>query len=251
MKAHSRWLFISGFPVVTLIMLGGCLVGFAVELVVWFTGQPLGDFLVTFGVVPVGLVSYFRSVEGATFLNSVMPFFSSLFIHGGFLHLLTNVLYLWVVGDVLEDWLGATRLIVLFLFGAAGELLVRIGASGYPSGLPSVGVSGAVAALIGGYIVVLSRAVERADRPVSVAAILRRVPLYIGVVAWFPLQLLNRYLAFPAGTCQTREPVAWLALSTGFLLGVFLVSLSGPHGTGSSAEATAFRDEREVSAFQA
>jgi hypothetical protein len=66
-----------------------------------------------------------------------------------------NLSWLWVVGDLVEDWLGRTRVLVLVLFGAAAELIVRIGLAPSPSGLASVGLSGSVAALIGAFLVIL------------------------------------------------------------------------------------------------
>ncbi len=264
MPFHRRMLVGSRFPVVTTVLIGACLVGFIVEL---FQGRALGEFLLRFGVVPVGLVSYFLDVSGASVTRSVLPFFSSLFLHGGYLHLLVNVSFLWIVGDVVEDALGRTRYVVLFLFGAAAELIVRIGVSPEPSSIPSVGASGAVAALVGGYVVVLSwlwrGGQEKGDSPLDSAKgtvpfarpgaglpLSGRVSLLLGGLAWFPLQILNRSLAL-APTCQTEEPVPWLALAASFAMGVFLVALSGPRRSASTpSEAVAFPNE-ETAPLQA
>lgn len=248
MRGYRRVLFVRQFPVVTGILFVGCLLGFIVELL---RGPDLPEFLLKFAVVPVGLVSYFRGVEGATFAANVLPFFSSLFLHGGFVHLLANVFYLWLVGDLVEDWLGRVRFGVLFLFGAAAELIVRIGLSPTPSGLASVGISGGVAALIGGYVVILAKVGAGEDYENRKVMLFSRLPLILGGLAWFPLQLLNGYLAL-APTCQTREvtvhqPTAWLGLLSSFLLGMFLLSLSGSRSAPTSAEAPAFREEVEIS----
>ncbi|HUW57662.1 MAG TPA: rhomboid family intramembrane serine protease [Planctomycetota bacterium] len=250
MRKNPREFLLLEFPLVTLIILAGCLLGFIVEVVLLGSGRGLPDFLVSFGVVPLEVVSYFHGVAGTTFLNSVLPFFSSLFLHGGVLHLLTNVLYLWMVGDVLEVWLGRTRFVVLFLFGSAAELIVRIGVSGVPSGLASVGISGAVAALIGGYAVVVGKALRKETGEAGFSGLLRRLPLVLGTAAWFPMQLVNGYMQL-GETCQTHDPISWLALLTSFALGMFLVSLSGRRDAPVSAEAPALPTEEDVSFLEA
>ena len=226
MQTSSGMRLVARPPIVTLIVLVGCLVGFVVALAVGTRDLP--EFLLNFGVVPAGVVAYFAGAEGATFVNSLLPFVSSLFLHGGFIHLLANVFTFWMVGDMVEAWLGATRYATLFVFGAIAELIVRMGVSG-PSQIASVGISGGVAAVIGGYVVILLK-IRAKDEPRAAAAILlRRLPLIVVAVAWFPLQYLTRY--FPlAATCQTAEPVAWPALAASGAVGVFLLSLSAPRG---------------------
>ena len=246
MRAPRKILVGSRFPAATVTLIAGCLVGFLVELA---QGRALQEFLLRFGVVPLQLVSYFTGVQGASLSRSVLPFLSSLFLHGGFVHLLINISFLWIIGDVVEDALGRVRFVALFIFGAAAELIVRIGFAGAPSSLPSVGLSGAIAALVGGYVVVLSwlarasREPEAGGQGASPALPLTsRLTLLLGALAWFPLQLLNRCLAL-APTCQTDESVSWVALLISFALGAFLVSLSGPRRAPASAEAVAFPDE--------
>ncbi len=263
MALHRRVLIGTRFPVVTAVIIGGCLVGFIIELL---QGKAISDFLQVWGLVPTQLAAYFKQVPGTSFSRSLLPFFTSLFLHGGFLHLAVNLAFLWIVGDVVEDVLGRVRFVVLFLFGAAAEVIVRMGVQPGLSGYASVGISGAVASLIGGYIVVmiwLSRAADEEQKadaasgglsPASFAAAVplsSRLSLLLGGLCWFPLQLLNRYASLTA-TCQTAEPVPWVALSACFFLGAFLVSLSGPRhsGTPTPSEAIAFPNE-ETAPIQA
>ena len=242
MTLRHRMLVGSRFPVVTVVLIGGCLAGFFVELVL---GRRLSDLLVHSGIPPDGLRAYFSGA--GTFVNNALPFFSSLFLHGGFIHLLINISFLWVVGDVVEDVLGRARFVVLFLFGAAAELILRVGVSSQEAAqVPSVGISGSVAALIGGYVVVLNWL----GRSSGDAAITRatRLWLLLGVLAWFPLQYLNTVLSFRSNkgeplTSQTVEPVCWLGLLAAFALGVFLVSVSGPRRARTPSEAVAFPNE--------
>jgi len=247
MQQHPRILFPTKPPLATVIVLVGCLIGFVVELCL---GNRLGEFLLTFGIVPIGLKSYFDGVPGATFRSDVLPFFSSLFLHGGYIHLLANLSYLWVVGDFVEDWLGKTRFLVLLLFGAAAELIVRIGLAPVHSGLPSVGISGAIASLIGAFLVILAKLQEKEEHASAATRLRQRLPVTLGLLAWFPVQLLNRYFSI-AATTQTREPVSWPALFAAFLLGMFLLSLTGRRIAPASAEAPALPKDEGVPALGA
>ena len=238
MRHHSRLAFPRKLPLVTTFLLFGCLAVYLVELCL---GRRLGEVLVMFAAVPVGLDSYFHGVPGATFAGNVLPFFSSLLFHGGYIHLLVNLSYLWVVGDFVEDWLGSARFLVLILFGAAAELIVRVGLSPSPSGLASVGISGAVAALIGAFLVILVR-LRQQDAPAEGVAFLPHLPVPLGLLAWFPAQLLNPCLAI-AVTTQTSEPVSWPALAAAFVLGMFLLSMTGRRIASTPAVAPAFPKE--------
>jgi membrane associated rhomboid family serine protease len=246
MRHHSRFAFPKKLPLVTAALFIACLVVFALELCL---GRRLPEILVRFAVVPVGLASYFHGVPGATFSASVLPFFTSLLLHGGYIHLLLNLSYLWVVGDFVEDWLGRTRFLVLILFGAAAELIVRMGLSPIQSGLPSVGVSGSVAALIGAFLVVLAKLRQR-DPAVLAASFLPHLPVTLALLAWFPAQFLNRCLAITQ-TTQTHDPVSWPALAASLLLGMFLLSLTGRRIASTPAVAPAFPKEETAPALGA
>jgi len=225
MPSHFHVRSVTRFPVVTVIVLSGCTLGFVVELAV-----PAGtrsELVLNFGLVPTSIVAYFSKAAGATFANSLLPLLSSLFLHGGFIHFLGNAFFLWMVGDITETWLGRVRFAVLFLFGIISELIVRMGMTSEPSQIASVGIGGGVAAVMGGYVVILVRLRDPRYRESTWRGALRRLPLILGALTWFPLQLLNGWQSL-VQTCQTAEPVRWSALGSSFLLGAFLLSLSGP-----------------------
>lgn len=239
MRTSSGILVTKRLPLVTMLVLVGCVAGFIVELGVG--GRNRSEFVLNFGIVPTSVVAYFAKVEGATFANSLLPFFSSLFLHGGFLHLVTNLLYLWMVGELVENWLGRTRFLLLFLFGAVAELIVRIGVAADDSQIASVGISGAVAAVIVGYVVILVRLKGSHETQSTRAVILKRLPLILGALVWFPLQLINWFLPL-AETCQTSEPVSWPAVAASALVGGFLLSLSSHRRGFPSIGATSPRE---------
>jgi len=216
------------FPAVTLTILVACLVGFVVELSL---ERGLAEFLFRYGFVPLQAAAFVSGVDGATFMRGAMPFFSSLLLHTGLFHLLINIWYLWMLGDVLEAWLGRLQYAGLLLAGAAVHtltgLVVNALSSGTFPGVPSIGISGAVTALIGGYAAVLVMLL-RMRRGSKDGSFLLWVPMALGLVGWFPLQWLNGVLSLPVATCQNSRPVAWISLGASAFLGVLVVGISHP-----------------------
>jgi hypothetical protein len=233
---RSRWssVLVLQFPLVTLLIIAACAVGFLLEL---SRGPELPSFLFHCGVVPIRAAAYFENVPGTTFTNSVVPFFSSLFLHAGWVHLLVNLFFLWMVSDALESYLGAGRYVLLFIVCAAAELIVRCAVASAPPGYPSIGISGAVAGLIGGCFALMARLAPREASGRSALFALRDLPVLVGPAVWFPLQLLNGYLPITAQeTCQTVE-TSWWGLGVSLLLGIAYVSLSAPREDLATVEA--------------
>ena len=149
---------------------------------------------------------------------------TSMFLHGGWLHILGNMWYLWIFGDNVEDRLGHRRFLLFYLACGIAAGLVHYGLN--PSSrVPTIGASGAVAGVLGAYFFCYPKA--RVD-------ILILFFFYVDIIAvpaafvlffWFILQLFNGVLSLGADTGVTGG-VAWWAHVGGFLAGVFLVRLS-------------------------
>jgi membrane associated rhomboid family serine protease len=142
-------------------------------------------------------------------------FFSSMFMHGGFMHLFGNVLFLWVFGDNLENRLGHIRYAAFYLvcgFAAAlAQILMDIG-----SIIPMLGASGAISGVLGGYLLLYPKRRVRA----IVFNFLTEVPAYVALGIWIAFQIIQGYLS-PAGT----GGVAYAAHIGGFIAGLVLVKL--------------------------
>ena len=149
--------------------------------------------------------------------------FVSMFLHGGFLHLAGNMLYLWVFGNNVEDRFGRFRYLIFYLVGglAAAALQLVVGPN---SVLPTLGASGAIAAVLGAYLVMFPRARVRTlvfGFPVTLSA-----GFLLGW--WFLLQLLNGVGGL--GT-QVNGGVAYWAHIGGFLFGLAVAALLGRSDT--------------------
>lgn len=161
------------------------------------------------GVIPSHL---FR--EGI--LSSIIPFFSSLFIHGGFFHLAGNMLYLWIFGDNIESTLGHGRFI--FFYFSCGIIATLVQVITNPvSNLPIVGASGAISGILGAYLIRYPRA--RIEVLIWLFIFIKRVwiPAIYVLGFWFLIQVSN---GLGALTFQQQGGVAWFAHIGGFLAGV-------------------------------
>jgi membrane associated rhomboid family serine protease len=150
--------------------------------------------------------------------------FTSMFMHGSWLHLLGNMLFLWIFGNNVEDALGKVRFLLFYLVGGfAATALQSFVTLGYASDLeatiPNVGASGAVSAVLGAYLLLL----PRAKVLTIIFFILREVPAVLFLGLWFLFQLLE-------GSASVAHPeagggVAFFAHIGGFVFGFLVVKL--------------------------
>ncbi|MHB8182974.1 MAG: rhomboid family intramembrane serine protease, partial [Candidatus Desulforudaceae bacterium] len=141
------------FPVVTVSIIVVTVLVFIYELSL--TPAELDRFTATYGVVPALQIQIF--LQAPFSLNTWAPMVGTIFLHGGFMHIFGNMLYLWVFGDNIEDILGRFRFLVFYLLaGFAGSLGHII--TNPESLIPTIGASGAVAGVLGAYFLTFPRA---------------------------------------------------------------------------------------------
>jgi membrane associated rhomboid family serine protease len=161
-----------------------------------------------FGAIPYE-ISHFVSLDPALRVPPLLTLVTSLFIHGSLLHLLGNMLYLWIFGNNIEDVLGPARFTLFYFACGLAAGLTQV-AAGPASRLPMIGASGAIAGVLGAYWVLFPRA------RVLTLVFVFILPVPAGVVLglWFVAQLLN--IGLGGG-------VAWFAHIGGFLTGIALI----------------------------
>ncbi|MFN2616508.1 MAG: rhomboid family intramembrane serine protease [Thermoleophilaceae bacterium] len=149
--------------------------------------------------------------------------FTAMFMHGGLLHLAGNMLFLWIFGNNIEDSMGRPRFVLFYLLGGLAALAAQV-AVGPNAAVPTVGASGAIAAVLGGYALLYPRA-----RVVTVIFIILfftilELPALVVLGLWFVIQLLYGAsdLAQPVGT---SGGVAYFAHIGGFVFGLLLIKL--------------------------
>ena len=215
-------------PIVTLAIIGGCSVAFLFEAML--DPRQLAELFGRYALVP-GQVTY--AVQyGSGPREIAAPFFTSMFLHGGWLHLIGNMWFLWIFGDNVEDALGSIRYAVFYLLTglAAGLTHYTLDPS---SALPTVGASGAIAAVLGAYAILYPRARVLTLVPVFLFFQVIALPALLLLALWFVVQIFIGTLSL--GT--SGGGVAWWAHIGGFLFGIAVaLPLRGTRRSGARVE---------------
>lgn len=181
---------------------------------------PRAELLVrVFGFVPRRLLSPHEF--GFTYLEGGMTLLTSLFLHGGVVHLLGNMLYLWIFGPSVESRIGHARYALLYVAGGMiGSMTHTIL---FPtSTVPSIGASGCIAAILGAFLVLQPHARIITLIPLVVSWALTEIPALFFIPVWFGIQFLSGSMALAsARSVQGIAGIAWWAHVGGFLFGVF------------------------------
>jgi membrane associated rhomboid family serine protease len=195
------------FPIVNIAII---LINVLVFIYQWLLPpDQLDQMVYQMGVVPARVVGQFSLPVAFTFL-------SAMFMHGGFLHILGNMLYLYIFGDNIEDTVGHVRYLVVYLLCGIGASLAQI-AIDPTSTVPSIGASGAIAGVLGAYMIFFPRA--RVQYLITLGFFIRFVelPAVLALGGWFVLQLFSG--VFSLGATQSGG-VAYFAHIGGFALGL-------------------------------
>jgi membrane associated rhomboid family serine protease len=175
-------------------------------------------FIVQYGLIPYELVHLTELTPELSAPILATPF-TSMFMHGGILHLGGNMLYLWIFGNNIEDYFGPVRFIIFYLVAGLAAALLFIAFSP-SSNIPMVGASGAVSGVLGAYLVLYPRA--RVLTLVWIFYFIRLVhlPAKFLLGFWFFYQLLMSLMATAGG-----GGVAWMAHIGGFAFGFLVLRL--------------------------
>lgn len=202
-------------PWVTLGLIGANVAVFLYQL--YIGPQAAADLFLQKGAVAAklsnpGLVTSYQA------LKLLPTMFSSLFLHGGWLHLIGNLWFLWVFGEALEDDLGHRRFLAFYLFCGFFAGLFHVLASSRLSA-PLIGASGAIAGVLGGYLIRLPKS------PIRTVVFWRlrpetwQVPAFVWLLLWLALQFYG---------LRQGGPVGWVAHLGGFFMGMLMVNFFTP-----------------------
>jgi membrane associated rhomboid family serine protease len=157
-------------------------------------------------------------------LLSIKAMFVSMFLHGGWIHLIGNMLYLWIFGDNVEDRLGHFRYLLFYLLcGVAATLAHAV--TNPASIVPAVGASGAIAGVLGAYLILFPHARVLTVIPIFLFVTVRELPALIVLGLWFVLQLFTGAATLGAPSAETGGGVAYFAHIGGFVAGMILIKL--------------------------
>ncbi|MEW6750694.1 MAG: rhomboid family intramembrane serine protease [Candidatus Latescibacterota bacterium] len=204
------------WPVFTVLLVLANAVAFALQL---SQGVYLESFIMQYGLVPARVTH-----PGDPVADVVVPAFTSLFLHGGWLHLLGNMWFLWIFGDNIEDRLGHLRFLVFYLLCGLGAGAAHVYFNPVAR-VPTIGASGAIAGVLGAYMLCFPRARILTLVPVFVFVQFVELPAFLVLFMWFALQFLQGTVA--AATAASGG-VAWWAHVGGFVVGMVLIALMRP-----------------------
>jgi membrane associated rhomboid family serine protease len=206
-------------PVITYFLIGLCTGAF-----LWQLGQNERQILFTYGMVPAELFGLWHPPRSYQLLSPWAKIFTSMFLHGGWFHLIGNMLYLWIFGNNIEDLLGRGRYLSLYL--SCGVVAALAQALSSPaSHIPMVGASGAIAGVLGGYLLLYPHANVHCFVWIVIFFRIVNVPAWTMLGLWFAMQLISG-LSVAAGT----PGVAFWAHIGGFVTGLTLVNILRPSG---------------------
>ncbi|MFH1777289.1 MAG: rhomboid family intramembrane serine protease [Candidatus Omnitrophota bacterium] len=204
------------FPFVTLSIIAANSLIFVYEVSL---GRNLGNFIEQFALVPSTLTACINEgwfgciVAGKTL-------FTSIFLHGSWMHLISNMWYLWIFGDNVEDSMGHVRFVIFYLLcGGCGNIAQVISNAG--SQIPSMGASGAIAAVLGAYFLFFPGARVVTLIPIFFFWQIIEVPAVFFLGVWFIMQFLNGLVSLPYAALM-KGGIAWWAHIGGFASGIVL-----------------------------
>jgi len=176
------------------------------------------------GVIPVEVIAGHDLRPPPPVFGSVyLTLLTSMFLHAGFLHIGSNMLYLWVFGDNVEDAMGHLRFLIFYLLCGIIAAITHI-AFNSQSTIPSLGASGAIAGVLGAYIVLYPKALIRTVLFIGPFITFPRISAFIMIGFWFLLQFLSGIASLGVPSEQTSGVAVWAHVG-GFVAGLVLVQL--------------------------
>jgi membrane associated rhomboid family serine protease len=208
----------SSFPLVTVgIILTNVLIFFH-QISMGLEGSQ--RFIFQWGAIPYQIIHGEWLYDLSSGIPIRFTIFSSMFLHGGFLHLFGNMLYLWIFGNNIEDTLGHFRFLVFYLLCGLVAAMTQV-LSIPNSTVPMIGASGAVAGILGGYLLLFPHARVLTLMFIFFFIRLVRLPAVIVLGFWFFVQLLSV-------SARAESNVAFFAHIGGFVVGLILVKAFQP-----------------------
>jgi len=207
------------FPIINICLIIINVVCFLYELKL---GGGLDAFIRTYGFVPARFMVLHE--ENVLDLGRFLPVYSSMFLHGGFLHLLSNMWMLWIFGDNVEDNMGHFKYLVFYLLCGTASIFAQA-LSAPHSPVPMLGASGAISGVLGAYFLLYPGARILTLIPIFIIFYTVELPAFIFLGLWILLQVLQGYSHYLVGDGGAGGGVAWWAHVGGFASGFVLVNL--------------------------
>lgn len=196
------------YPFLTILLVLFNVLVFILELQ---QGPQAADLILRYAAIPTEILSW------RTHPPELLTLITNTFLHGGFLHLIGNMVYLWFFGRKVESAMGPWRYLALYLISGVLSSMIDVIFS-FQSNVPSIGASGAIAGILAAYMMIYPKARVWMWFPITFWTIFP-VPAVVGLGFWFLMQLFSGVTALDFGASQAGG-IAWWAHIGGFVVGM-------------------------------
>lgn len=176
------------------------------------------------GCIPYEL-THFVDIGPPSLVPIPLTIFTAMFMHGGWIHLLSNMLFLWIFGDNIEDKLGHFRYLCFYIMCGVAASLFHI-VTNLHSQVPSIGASGAIAGVMGAYMWLFPKARIKTLLILGIFIQVVRIPAIVMLGYWILIQVLSGFAEWGS---STGGGIAWFAHVGGFVTGLFLIIIMKKH----------------------
>jgi membrane associated rhomboid family serine protease len=190
-----------------------CIIALCCFIFLWQSTLPVNlykDAIFNFGVIPAALLG-----DQPGFINPYITIFTSMFMHGSWMHLIGNMVFLWIFGDNIEDSMGRGKFIIFYLLSGIGAAYLQA-VIDPSSSIPMIGASGAIAGVLGGYLLLHPKANVNVLMWIIIFISVIRIPAFIVLGFWIIGQFFNASFGSEGG-------VAYFAHIGGFVAGMILI----------------------------
>ena len=202
-------------PVVTYFLISLSILVFFMEL--GSQSYKTGELFYSYGLIPSVLMGYNQLPQELYVIPAFITIFSSMFMHGGFMHLIGNMLYMWIFADNIEDTLGPKKFLIFYLLSGIGAAMAQV-IMDVNSQVPMIGASGAIGGVLGAYLINHPNAKVLVLIPFGFFSQLIKIRALYVLGFWFVLQFINSSMSSSQG-----GGVAYAAHIGGFLSGIILI----------------------------
>ena len=199
----------SGKPIVTYFLIGLCILTFLIQL--GSQSYKTGQLFYSYGLIPSVLMGHNELPMDLYAVPAFVSIFTSMFMHGGFMHLIGNMLYMWIFADNIEDNLGPKKFIIFYLLSGVGAAMTQVLMDTH-SQIPMVGASGAIGGVLGAYLINHPNARVLVLIPFGFFSQLIKIRALYVLGFWFILQFIS-----------SGGGVAYAAHIGGFVSGMILI----------------------------
>jgi membrane associated rhomboid family serine protease len=204
-------------PLFTILFIAICVLVFFWQLSLGGQGNQAAVY--SLGVIPAVLLNKVSLPPELALMPAELTIFTSMFMHGGFMHLAGNMLYLWIFGNNVEDAMGHVRFITFYLLCGIAAVFGQV-LQNPASEIPMIGASGAISGVLGAYLLLYPHARILVLIPLGFYAQMVRLPAGLVLGFWFVIQIFSSLAADPGSA-----GVAWFAHIGGFVAGLALIPL--------------------------